>query len=258
MKAIETRMEPCTECGIQTEIVYLFNQAKNHLCANCLDSKRSSARDKLDRDARRLRMDIVQALKRIQVRFNGDVELASHNPRIAAVQTELRNLCKTYESGFYLHGPPGSGKTTNMQLFAHSLIYTPHNGQYRPYDAFLFLTEAQLISKVFSLAKDELNWDFQRALHAVLDNRRYIFIDELAAKRLHDQELQIVDLLFHYLEERTGSVTVFITSNKGLERLAGHYESASDRDAAERIISRLHSLTFPYELSDPDYRKTSK
>lgn len=252
---LESRSEPCSNCGKVTQVVYFFNNKKNNLCDACeLELKNKTSKD-LMLNEKKTRIDIKKALKKINVNFNSDVKLVSHNNLISEIQNNLKQVFISYQKGFYLFGVAGCGKTTNMQVFAHYLIYTPIKNNFRPLESFLFKTESKLIAEIFATAKDDFDWNFQLAINSHLKNVKFLFIDELAAKHLSEYELQIIDLIIHHVEEHKNEMRLFVTSNKAIEELNGHYLIKNDQNFADRIVSRLYSLTTAIKLAEKDYRK---
>lgn len=254
---LEKKSEPCIRCGKVTEVIYFFNKKKNNLCEACQAEDRKEVKLNQLREDKKERLDVINALMKIGVNFNGDIYLASHNETISYIQNNLKQMVLKYKKGFYLYGVSGSGKTTNMQLFAHYLIYTPVKNEFRDLSSFLFKTESKIIADIFSSAKDEFDWNFQLAINAYLKNVKFLFIDEFAAKPLTDYELQIVDLLIHHVDEQKKSMRLFITSNKTIEMLSEHYSHKNDHNFADRIVSRMYSLTVPIKLDEKDYRKVN-
>ena len=254
-KIFEIKKDLCKKCGKETNAVYFNNKRKNELCENCTEDVNKKSIKDITRNIKKERIDIEQALKKINVQYSGDILLPSQNNTVIKLQNELKANLKKHKKGFYLYGISGSGKTTNMQIFAHHLLYTPKSDQeFRSYKEFLFLTESNFISKIFSLAKDEFSWNFQLALNSYLKGKRFIFLDEFAALPLNEKEIQILDLAFHYFEEKRNELRVFLTSNKSLEQLKEFYLN-DESDSGSRIISRLYHLVLPKKMEEVDYRQ---
>jgi DNA replication protein DnaC len=247
---------PCLNCGKEATHVVFFGETKNNLCHTCQNKEKEKLGDIKIKEEKKIRLNIKEALKKINVNFVADLKLVAENATINKIQTELRNVCQNFNRGFYLLGIPGSGKTTNMQVFAHYMLYSPDKSKkFRNFQDFIFTTESIYISKVFSRAIDDFSWNFQQAVYHELKNKRFIFIDELASKDLTDKELQILDLTIHYIDEQRDNIKLFITSNKSLNELENHYAKMNDSDSAKRIVSRLYHLVTPLKLDEIDYRK---
>lgn len=256
---IEVKKEKCSACGASTEIIYLNSKKKNELCFKCSSETEEKEREQLIKGEKKERLDIYRALTHINVNYTGDILLPSQNQTVIKIQNDIKLNLKNFKKGTYLFGTSGSGKTTNLQIFAHYLLYTPKTDKsFRDYDEFLFMTESNFVSKIFSLAKDDFSWNFQLAINSYLKGKRFIFLDELGAIAMNEKEIQIMDLTFHYFEENRSGLRLFASSNKSLEDLENYYSSENASNASDRILSRLYHLVVPKKMEDSDYRKIKK
>lgn len=265
-----TQIEICPNCKEEREFTYrkITTAVKVHdICKKCLEAKASKEDLILKDKERNDRLSVLLTLKKISVNYSHLYDEQTGIPTLLNNQ-ELNKLLKLYmqdlakrKKGFYLYGKSGSGKTTLMQLFAYQLLLKPAKKGLIEFRECLFMTEANIVSRIFQSAKEDFDWNFPLAVTHFLKHKRFIFIDEIGAKNMKEKELEIVDLLFHFFEENKSNMFLFATSNKSMSELGQFYSTDSDghysrdTDASSRIISRLYGLVIPHEYSREDLRK---
>lgn len=262
-------IEICPNCNEKKEFTYrkITEAVKvSDVCEDCLKLntlKKQSIQKDLEKNER---ISVKETLRRIAVNYTHDTDKQSGIPILIndkAIDQKLKQLMKhliDQRKGFFLHGISGSGKTTLMQLFAYQLLMKPGKNGLIRFDECIFSTEANLVSKVFQSAKEDFDWNFQLAVNHLLKHKRFIFMDELGAKKMRDKELEIIDLLFHYFEEQKDRLFLFCTSNRTIQAMNEVYLRETDfnpesSDVANRIISRLYGLVIPVSSEKKDYRR---
>jgi len=262
--------EVCPLCNQTKPFTYrhIKTPVKVHdVCEACL-SEQNEKNKFIEKDQEKNeRLNAKLTLRRIHVHYTHDIDEHTGIPKLMndkAINQTIKGFFSNIvhrNKGFYLYGIPGSGKTTLMQLFAYQLLLKPAKNGLVKFSECLFATEANMVSNIFLIAKEDFDWNFQLAVNHVLKDRRFIFIDEMGARKMRDKELEIVDLLFHYFEENKHRLFIFATSNRSIEQLKDFYlreetsyKDASQSDVSGRITSRLYGLVIPVSSEKKDYR----
>lgn len=263
------KIELCPSCKKEKEFTYrkISKPVKvSEVCEDCLALKaikdQSIEKDK----EKNQRIHIRQTLRMIGVNYTHNYDENTGIPELIndkQIDQKLKTLMKhliEQRKGFFIHGISGSGKTTLMQLFAYQLLMKPGKNGLIGFDECLFATEANIVSRVFQSAKEDFDWNFQLSVNHLLKHKRFIFMDELGARKMKDKELEIIDLLFHYFEENKDRLFLFCTSNRTIQTMNEVYVRETDpypetSDVANRIVSRLYGLVIPVSSGKKDFRR---
>ena len=220
----------CKRC--QRQVDYL---APAGYCEDCLgveDRKRAflAKVDRLPQALQRARMeDLANTYP------NGDTVTGLDRLKIELTQARINRR------SVYLHGAPGSGKTTLMAAVYVQMARAGLDVWWMDGKSYFDQIKAAYKSGAGDAeVVDRLVW---YATHGAL------FLDDLGTKAPGGWALEMTEALVHRLYENRGSACVWISSNFSLEQLihrlrapqegAGAQEEAIAEMIVERVISRM-------------------